>query len=141
MSMSEVEDGASYDAASVGSGSRVSWLIGCRGRNQAAASPPSPATPREAMAAVYAPVLKPATRIVPAMAVPSDEPRLEMERDNPEISPCWSSPKLDCTTLTDGVSMPPSPNPTRSNPGTNAQMLSDAFTSAISTAMPAMEMT
>ena len=29
--------------------------------------------------------------MVPAMAVPSDEPRLETLRDSPEISPCSSS--------------------------------------------------
>ena len=30
----------------------------------------------------------PATMMVPAMAVPSEEPRLETLRDSPEISPC-----------------------------------------------------
>src|SRR4051794_3242440 len=39
----------------------------------------------------------PATRIVPPMAVPKDEPRFETLRDRPEISPCRSSPKLDWT--------------------------------------------
>ena len=44
----------------------------------------------------------PATRMVPAIAVPSDEPMLETLRDSPEISPCRSSGKADCTTLTEG---------------------------------------
>ena len=44
----------------------------------------------------------PATRMVPAIAVPSEEPRLETLRDSPEISPCCSSGKADCTTLTEG---------------------------------------
>src|SRR4029453_15572523 len=47
--------------------------------------------------------------MVPAMAVPSDEPRLDTLRDNPEISPCCSSGKADCTTLTDGLSITPRP--------------------------------
>src|SRR3954449_2669462 len=63
----------------------------------------------------------PATRIVPAMAVPRVEPRLETLRDRPEISPCCDSGKADCTTLTDGVSPRPRPAPIRNKPGANAQ--------------------
>jgi hypothetical protein len=33
------------------------------------------------------------TRIVPEIAVPMDEPRLEMLRDSPEISPEWDDPR------------------------------------------------
>ena len=36
-----------------------------------------------------------ATRIVPAMAVPSEDPRLDTVRESPEISPCRPSGKLD----------------------------------------------
>ncbi|MGJ3560180.1 hypothetical protein ACR6C2_22925 [Streptomyces sp. INA 01156] len=45
------------------------------------------------------------------MAVPKEEPRFDALRDSPETSPCCSSGKLDCTTLTDGVSMTPGPGP------------------------------
>ena len=61
--------------------------------------------------------------IVPAIAVPNDEPRLETLRDSPEISPCSASGKLDWTTLTEGVSIAPTPRPIRNSPGTNAQTL------------------
>jgi hypothetical protein len=60
------------------------------------------------------------TRIVPAIAVPKEEPRFEIARERPEISPWSSSEKLDCTTLTDGVSIPPTPRPIRNSPGTKA---------------------
>ena len=60
---------------------------------------------------------------MPTIAVPKDEPRLEMLRDSPEISPCLSSGKADCTMLTDGVSITPSPSPMNSSPGANAQAL------------------
>ena len=76
--------------------------------------------------------------MVPATAVPRDEPRLEMQRDKPEISPCCSSPNADCTTLTDGVSITPTPRPSSSNPGAKAQALGDHLTSARSTATPMM---
>ena len=71
------------------------------------------------------PVARTDTRIVPAMAVPKDEPRFEMLRDRPEISPCSSSGKLDCTTFTEGVSMTPRPRPISRSPGTKARMLSE----------------
>ena len=53
-------------------------------------------------------VHEPATRIVPATAVPSDEPRLDTLRDRPEISPWSSSGKLDWTRLTEGSASPDS---------------------------------
>ena len=77
-----------------------------------------------------------ATRIVPAIAVPKEEPRLETLRERPEISPCGSSGKLDCTTLTEGVSIPPRPRPISNRPGTKAQMLDDATTRPSSSADP-----
>ena len=77
------------------------------------------------------------TRIVPAIAVPNDEPRFETLRDSPEISPCCCSGKLDCTTLTDGVSITPSPRPISSRPGANATTRDDAPTSASSSPIPA----
>src|SRR5215218_11481254 len=80
----------------------------------------------------------PATRIVPAIAVPKLEPRLDTLRDRPEISPCSLSGKLDCTTLTDGVSIAPRPSPIRSRPGANAQAVGDLLTKNSRTATPAM---
>jgi hypothetical protein len=73
---------------------------------------------------------------VPAIAVPNDEPRFDTLRDSPEISPCNASGKLDWTTLTEGVSIPPSPRPTSARPGRNARMLSDARTSRSSSTIP-----
>ena len=73
---------------------------------------------------------------MPAIAVPSDEPRLEMQRDRPEISPCCSSGNADCTTLTDGVSMTPTPSPRSSSPGANAQALGEPLTRASRTTIP-----
>jgi hypothetical protein len=55
--------------------------------------------------------------MVPAIAVPSEDPRLDTERDSPEISPWRFSGKADCTTLADGVSMTPTPMPMRNSPG------------------------
>src|SRR4051812_11305171 len=60
------------------------------------------------------------------MAVPKDEPRLETLRESPEISPCCCSGKLDCTRLTEGVSMSPRPSPINSSPGANATTREDA---------------
>ena len=74
--------------------------------------------------------------MVPAMAVPKDEPRFEMLRDRPEISPWRASAKLDCTTFTDGVSITPSPRPIRSRPGTKAMIRSVETTRAISRPTP-----
>ena len=88
------------------------------------------------MAAAYAPLSRPATRMVPATAVPSDDPRLETQRDRPEISPCWCSGNADCTTLTDGVSIAPTPRPRSRSPGANAHALGELLTNARSTAMP-----
>src|SRR5881392_1538988 len=75
------------------------------GRNNAAPSPMSPKTMSAARAHAYArfPVATTEIRIVPAIAVPKEEPRLETLRESPEISPCNRSGKLDCTTFTDGV--------------------------------------
>src|SRR3954454_5555460 len=79
--------------------------------------------------------------MVPAMAVPNDEPRLETLRDNPETSPCWSSGNADCTTLTDGVSMTPRPSPTSSRPGVNAHSDEDPGTRTSSSTMPTVVVT
>ena len=46
---------------------------------------------------------------------------METLRDNPEISPCSASEKLDWTTLTDAVSITPTPAPNSSKPGANVQ--------------------
>jgi len=61
--------------------------------------------------------------MVPAIAVPKDEPRFETLRERPDISPCLSSGNADCTMLTDGVSIAPKPKPIRNSPGANAQGL------------------
>jgi hypothetical protein len=53
--------------------------------------------------------------MVPAIAVPIDDPRLDTLRDSPEISPWRFSGKSDCTTLTDSVSMMPSPAPIKNS--------------------------
>ena len=74
---------------------------------------------------------------MPAIAVPNDEPRLDTLRDSPEISPCSCSGKLDCTTLTDGVSITPRPRPISSSPGANATARDDAPTRASSSPIPA----
>src|SRR5580700_2822216 len=50
-----------------------------------------------------------ATRTEPTTAVSSEDPRLETLRDRPEISPWFRSGKLDWTTLTEEVSMVPTP--------------------------------
>ena len=65
--------------------------------------------------------------MVPATAVPSDEPRLETQRDSPEISPCWFSGNADCTMFTEGVSIAPTPRPMSSSPGANAHALGELF--------------
>ena len=62
---------------------------------------------------------------------------METLRDRPEISPCCSSGKLDCTTFTDGVSMTPRPRPISSSPGANATTRDEAPTSASSRPIPA----
>src|SRR5580765_4932612 len=67
------------------------------GRSNAAPSPISPNRMREAIAQAYDryPGATTDTMIVPAIAVPNDEPRLETLRESPEISPCSASGKLD----------------------------------------------
>lgn len=79
----------------------------------------------------------PTTRTVPAIAVPSDEPRLDTLRDSPEISPCCRSPKLDWTMFTDGVSIVPTPSPISSRPGSSAHTLGDTLSRPRNTATPA----
>jgi hypothetical protein len=56
------------------------------GRNTAAPRPISPNTARETIAHAYAwfPVATTETRIVPAIAVPKDEPRLDTLRERPD---------------------------------------------------------
>ena len=78
--------------------------------------------------------------MVPAIAVPRQEPRLDTLRDRPEISPCCSSAKLDCTMFTDGVSMAPRPSPISRSPGAKTQALGVLMpiTSASKTPTPAM---
>ncbi|SLH75161.1 Uncharacterised protein [Mycobacteroides abscessus subsp. abscessus] len=72
------------------------------------------------------------------MAVPRQEPRLEMLRDSPEISPCRLSLNADWTMSTEGVSMVPSPTPISRRPGANPHGLTERPARARRTAMPAM---
>src|SRR6185437_9717489 len=110
------------------------------GRSNAAPSPMSPNRTRETIAQAYDlyPGATTDTMIVPAIAVPNDEPRLDTLRESPEISPCSASGKLDCTTLTEGVSMTPRPRPMSSSPGPNATARDDAPTKASRRPMPAI---
>jgi hypothetical protein len=105
----------------------------------AAASPTSARTARATIAITYEvfPEARSDTRIVPAIAVPNDEPRFETLRDSPEISPCRRSGKLDCTRLTEGVSITPKPSPISSSPGAKATARDEALTSASRHPMPA----
>ena len=48
-------------------------------------------SPKTIIAAAYELLVRLETRIVPPTAVPNDEPRLEMQRDKPDISPCRCS--------------------------------------------------
>src|SRR3954451_15332711 len=60
------------------------------GRNAAAASPMRPTAATAISASAYersGVVVMPATRIVPAIAAPSEAPRFDTLRDRPEISP------------------------------------------------------
>ena len=53
------------------------------------------------------------------------DPRFDTLRDSPEISPWRSSGKLDCTRLTDGVSIKPRPSPIKRSPGAKAHTLGE----------------
>jgi hypothetical protein len=61
------------------------------------------------------------TRTEPASATPSEEPRFDTLRDTLEMSPWTASGELDCTRLTDAVSMIPIPAPIRNRPGMKVQ--------------------
>src|SRR5438552_12243437 len=104
--------------------------MGLLGRKSAAASPTIAMAPKAIMASAYdrSGDVRPDTRMVPATAVPRDEPRLDTLRERPEISPCRSSAKLDCTTFTEGVNITPSPRPMSRRPGAKAETLGDPFT-------------
>ena len=70
------------------------WGPRSAGRNHDATSPTKPITARTTIASAYersGSEVRPATRIVPAIAVPREEPRLDTQRDSPEISPCIPS--------------------------------------------------
>src|SRR4051794_4325164 len=64
-----------------------------------------------------------------------------MLRDSPEISPCRFSGKADCTTLTEGVTMTPTPAPIRNSPGAKYQGLGLPRAMTTSAIMPAMATT
>ena len=75
---------------------------------------------------------------LPAIATPSDDPRFETLRDRPEISPWSASGKLDCTTLTDDVSIAPTPRPTTSRPGAKVRTFEVALAKARRSTTPAI---
>ena len=77
-----------------------------------------------------------ATSTEPTRAVPRDEPRFETLRDRPEMSPWSVSGKLDWTTLTEEVSMVPTPAPNRNSPGIHRQTPAFALTRSSSRSMP-----
>jgi hypothetical protein len=79
--------------------------------------------------------------MVPAIAAPSEDPRLETLRDSPEVSPWSCSGKLDWTMFTDGVSIRPRPRPIRSSPGAKAQALGEPITIASSAPVPMISST
>src|SRR5947207_15369924 len=95
----------------------------------AAPRPINPDRATTTIAHTYArfPVATTDTIIVPAIAVPNDEPRFETLRERPEISSCRDSEKLDCTMLADGVSIAPVPSAGRSSAGTDATPFEDAW--------------
>ena len=84
------------------------------------------------------PVTTEDTSTEPAIAVPREEPRLEALRESPEISPWSFSGKADCTTLTDDVSMAPTPTPMAKRPGKNVKTLDVARAKRSSRTMPAI---
>ena len=66
------------------------------------------------------------TRMVPAIAVPNEEPRLETLRDSPEISPCSCLGEARLHDVDRRREHPAEAEAERaSSPGTNAQTLSD----------------
>ncbi len=77
-----------------------------------------------------------ATSTEPAIATPSDEPRFDTLRETPEMSPCTSSGHADCTTLTEAVSMAPTPKPMRNRPGQKVQFAESARARTSSRPMP-----
>src|SRR5437660_12133791 len=81
------------------------------------------------------------TNTEPTSAVPSEDPRFEMLRDKPEISPWSFSGKLDCTTLTEDVSMTPTPAPISRRPGMKLRMLEVALAKNNRRIMPTMVIT
>ena len=89
-----------------------------RGISKAANQPTIAKPPTITSAEKYCPPpgMAPATS-EPAIATPSEEPRLETLRDTPEMSPWTLSGHADCTRLTDAVSMIPTPTPMRNRPG------------------------
>src|SRR5215203_6958110 len=93
--------------------------------SRAATSPTTPKPTMTIKAAAYAALgvslNNVETSTEPTKAVPSEEPRFETLRDNPEISPWSCSGKLDCTMLTDDVSITPTPRPIKKRPGRNVQ--------------------
>src|SRR4051812_43579686 len=86
---------------------------GVRGRSSAATQPTRAKAPTTVIAVRNGalPRVVAATSTDPAIATPSDEPRFDTLRETPEMSPCTVSGQADCTTVTEAVSMAPTPNP------------------------------
>src|SRR4051794_4394752 len=92
---------------------------GGRGRSSAATQPTSAKAPTTTIAVRNGafPRAVAATITDPAIATPSEEPRFDTLLDTPEMSPWTFSGQADCTTLTDAVSIAPTPKPMRNRPG------------------------
>ena len=97
-------------------------LAGVRWRAGAAAPPPSrparrrPPPPWRRRTACPAFADAP-TSTDPAMATPSEDPRLDTLRETPEMSPWTASGHADWTRFTDAVSMTPTPEAHEEQPG------------------------
>src|SRR3712207_7003347 len=104
-------------------GQLVGTRRGAWGRSRAATQPTRAKHPTTTMAVRNGglPPAVAATSTEPAMATPRDDPRFDTLRETPEMSPWTSSGHADCTTLTDAVSMAPTPNPMRNKPGQKVQ--------------------
>src|SRR4051812_21630862 len=103
--------------------SAVTSRCGVRGRRSAATQPTTANAPTTVRAVRNGglPRADAATSTEPAIATPSEEPRFDTLRDTPEMSPWTVSGQADCTTLTEAVSMAPTPNPMRNRPGQKVQ--------------------
>ena len=76
------------------------------------------------------------TTMLPAIATPRDDPRLDTARESPEISPWSASGNDDWTMFTDAVSITPIPSPISSRPGMKVAKLEVGEAKSTSRTMP-----